>query len=134
RPGLTITLAVIVFDALATFVSGRAAWMRSARESSFETKSVGGIPLEKSSGFATSTRTLPRRFCAPADLRASSDPAPLVQLKTISPKAAASANVPCEAPFPADETQAAAFSLFAVRDPISTSWPRDTSFPAIADA
>jgi len=56
-----------------------------------------------------------------------------VQLKTISPNAAASANVPCEAPFPAEETQAAAFSLVALREPILTSCPSDTSLPAIAD-
>jgi hypothetical protein len=46
-----------------------------------------------------------------------------VQLRTISPKAAASANVPCAALAPALVTQAAAFSLLALREPIFTSCP-----------
>ena len=57
----------------------------------------------------------------PAALTASSAPAPDVQLKTISPCAAASANVPWDTRAPAALTQATAFALPAVRDPMATS-------------
>ena len=77
-----------------TRACGNAFWIRSPSESFDPVKSDGGIPCEESSGFATSMRTLPRRFSPPAAARASSDPAPFVQLNTISPNAAASANVP----------------------------------------
>ena len=50
-----------------------------------------------------------------------------MQLKISSPKAAASANVPCEAFAPLFFTQAAAFSLLAEREPIFTSCPSATS-------
>ena len=49
----------IVFSALTTWVSGKAAWICSPRLSSLQTESVGGNPPEKSSGLATSTSTLP---------------------------------------------------------------------------
>jgi hypothetical protein len=52
----------------------------------------GGMPLEKPNGLETSTTTLPFRLATPADRTASNVTSPLVQTKTISPKAAASAN------------------------------------------
>ena len=51
------------------------------------------MPLEKSSGLATSTRTLPSRLAWPAWRRASSEPAPEVALTTSSAWAAAFAVV-----------------------------------------
>ena len=71
-----MTLALIVFSALTTRASGKARWIRSARLSSLQTVSVGGIPWLKSSGFATSIRTFPARFSAPAASSASSDTDP----------------------------------------------------------
>jgi len=50
-----------------------------------ETPTSGGPPCEKSSALATSTRTFPERFSAPAAFNASSDATPFVQLKTSSP-------------------------------------------------
>ena len=77
-----------------------------------------GPPPEKSSGLATSISTLPSRLSAPAAVRASSDAAPDVQLKTSSPCVAASANSTLPSP--------------AVREPTRTSWPSSASLPEIA--
>src|SRR2546425_6249201 len=90
------------------------------------------MPLEKSSGLATSMRIFPFMFSAPASFRASNDAMPWVQLKRISPNLAASAKVPCEALGPLAFTQAAAFSFVLERDPIMTSWPIWTSFVPMA--
>ena len=83
--GLTITSQFIVFSALTTRTPGSWRWICSPRLSVLQMLSVGGIPCEKSSGLATSTRTLPERLSAPAASSAASEPVPAVQLKTISP-------------------------------------------------
>ena len=121
--GSTITRAVTVFSVLTTRTSGSARWICSASESSLQTVSVGGIPCEVSSGLATSMSTLPASCSAPAMCSASSDAAPAVALTTISPKPAASANVPSLAGPPMSSHQATAAALPAVREPSRTSWP-----------
>src|SRR5262249_23505994 len=78
------------------------------------------------------TSTLPARFSAPADCSASSDAPPDVQLKTSSPKAAASANVPLPAASPAAAAHSTALSFSAEREPILTSCPTVRSLLAIA--
>ena len=72
-----------------------------------------------------------RRSC-PAAFNAAIEAEPFVQLNTISPNAAVSANVPECPPVPAWLAQASALGLFAVRDPIMTSWPSAMSLEAIA--
>ncbi len=114
--GSTITSWLIVFSAFTTRDSGKARWICSARLSVLQTKSVGGIPCEKSSGFETSTSVLPARFSAPAMPSASMDAVPAVQLKTSSPNAAASANVPRLAASPTDSTHSAAPSCLVGAD------------------
>jgi hypothetical protein len=63
------------------------------------------------------------RLSAPAAVTAATAPTPDAQLKMISPFAAASANVPCDARALAAAAQATAFSLPALRSmqPIRTS-------------
>ena len=97
----------------------------------FETASDGGNPLEKSSGFATSIRTLPDRCSAPAASSAAIEAIPAVAFTSSSPNAAASAKVPCVANEPASAAHAAAASLSAVLEPILTSWPSSTSLEEI---
>ncbi len=118
---MTITVALIVFSAFTTWASGNARWIRSPRLSSLHTDSVGGMPWLKSSALATSIRTFPARFSAPAASSASSDAPPAVALTTTSPNPAASANEPSLAPSPASFAQATAFSFPACRDPMVTS-------------
>src|SRR5215510_1497668 len=77
-------------------------------------------------------RTLPFRFSAPAAVSAASELAPCVQLKTTSPNAAASANVPIRPRAPARVAHSAALLLPGVREPIITAWSSATSFDAIA--
>lgn len=72
------------------------------RESVLQTVSDSGMALEKSSGLPTWIRILPRKFAAPASRNAAIEFAPLVQSNTISPNAAASANVPIS-PLPPTE-------------------------------
>src|SRR5713226_9716465 len=124
-------LQLIVLSVLTTFTFGNARRICSPSESVLHTDSVGGMPLLKSNGLAISRRTLPLRLAAPARFRASTDAAPFVQLNSVSPNRAASANVPWEALGPLAWTQVAAFALFWVRDPIITSWPSCTSFVPI---
>src|SRR5918998_5588370 len=84
----------MVCKVLTTFASGNLRWICSPSESVFETESAGGMPLEKSSGFDMSTRTFPVRLSSPASSSASNETAPAVALRTISPWAVASPNVP----------------------------------------
>jgi hypothetical protein len=85
-------------------------------------------PPENSSGLLTSTSTFPARAVAFSDLETSRKTEPLRQTNTISPNAAASANVPCEAFGPVACTHLAALSLLAVRDPIFTWCPSCANF------
>lgn len=57
-----------------------------------QTERIGGLPCEKSSGFATSMITFPDRLAAPTASSAASDPPPLVAFTTNSPWPPASAN------------------------------------------
>ena len=52
--GSTMTVQFIVLSALTTRHSGKTRWICSPSESVLQTDSVGGMPCEKSSGFATS--------------------------------------------------------------------------------
>ena len=130
-----MTLTFVVLSVFTTFASGKARWICSATESVLHTVSVGGMPLEKSSGFEMSIRILPRRFCSPASRSASSETVPDVALITISPCAAASANVPTRALLPVAVSQSSSdwpkprlsFSLPGERVPSTTSSPRSTS-------
>jgi hypothetical protein len=81
-----------------------------------QTVSVGGMPLEKSSGLETWMSILPLRLPAPAWRSAASEFAPLVQSKTISPKAAASANVQICALPPTERSHSSPASLLAERE------------------
>jgi hypothetical protein len=63
--------AFTVLRVLTTRAAGNSRWMHSPRLSVLTTDSDGGMPWEKSSGLATSTRTLPSRLAAPASRRAS---------------------------------------------------------------
>ena len=81
--------------------------MRSASESVLQKSRVGGMPCEKSSGLATSTRILPARLAAPAASSASSAWPPDVALMTTSPAAAASAKLPAAASRPSSRWAAA---------------------------
>ncbi len=74
--GVTITLQLMVLSVFTTFTSGNALCICSPSESVLHTVRVGGMPLEKSSGFEMSTRILPFRFFAPANFKASSEAAP----------------------------------------------------------
>ena len=74
--------------------------MRSPSDSVLQNSSVGGMPCEKSSGLATSTRILPARLAAPAASSASREWPPKVTLMTTSPCAAASAKLPAAASRP----------------------------------
>src|SRR5215472_5964118 len=80
----------------------------------------------------TSIRTFPASRFSPAARRASSELAPWVQLKSTSPKPAASAKFPVCARAPARFAQPTAFGFLASREPIITSCPSATSFEAIA--
>jgi hypothetical protein len=91
----------MVLSDLTTRASGKARWICSPRLSVLETANDGRPPPEKSSGFDTSTSSLPARFSAPAAPSASNECMPAVQLKIRSPKDAASANVPALADPPA---------------------------------
>ena len=70
--------------------------------------------------FRHSERIISARRCSSRVQRASSDAMPAVQLKIISPNAAASANVPCDASEPFLAAHEEAFSLLAEREPILT--------------
>src|SRR5690606_4635992 len=129
--GSTITPAFTVFSVLTTRVSGNARWICSASESVLHTVRHGGMPCEKSSGYAMSIRNLRARFSRPACSSASSEPLPVVQLNTVSPNAAASRCVPCDALGPISCAHAMARSLSGVREPIRTSCPSPTSFVPI---
>ena len=128
NPGLTISSQFNVFKALTTITSVNWRWITSPSESVLQMLSEGGIPFEKSSGFATSTRIFPCKFSRPANCNASSETWPEVQLKIISPKEAASPKVPFDASEPFRAVHAMAFSLPAVREPILTLCPSDTNF------
>src|SRR3954447_11953048 len=93
RPGSTITFAFTVFSDLTTRASGNSRWICSATESVLQTVRLGGNPCEKSSGFETSTTTLPARLSAPAIRSAFSDTDPPVALKISSPCAAAASKL-----------------------------------------
>src|SRR5215210_3383390 len=126
-----MTSALTVFSALTTRTFGNARWICSARLSSLQTERVGGRPSEKSSGLATSMRTLPDRCSAPADSSAASEAVPAVQLRSASPVSAESAKEPSAAPSPAPRAHSTAAWLPAWREPIVTWWPSSTSFDAI---
>ena len=98
--GRTMIEALTVLSAFTTRTPGKARCTCSPRLSALATVRVGGMPGEKSSALATSTRTLPSRLTAPAAARTSSVTAPDVQLNTASPNAAASSKVPLAAPAP----------------------------------
>lgn len=132
RLGSTMTEQWTVFRVLTTKSSGWARCRRSPSESSFVTNRLGGAPFANTSGFATSTSTLPRRCARPADSSTSRDTVPGVQLNRSSPNSAASANVPVEARAPAAAAHALAFSLPALREPILTSCPIETSLVPMA--
>ena len=124
-----------MFSALTTRVSGNARWICSARLSSPPTEQRGGKPPEKSSGLATSTRTLPASASAPAARRASSEWTPEVQLTTRSAKAAASAKVPVLADDPADAGPGVAPARAAVeREPMPHLVPdgRRSAVPSVS--
>src|SRR5581483_11030295 len=125
-PGSIITPAFTVLSAFTTRASGKPSWICSASDVSLQMASVGAMPLEETSGLATSTRTLPARFSAPACARASSEAMPAVALNTTSPNAAASANEPSLAASPAPAAHSTALGLPASREPIITSWPART--------
>ena len=125
--GSTITSQFTMLSVLTTFADGSAFWTSSPSEFVLQMASDGGMPLEKSSGLLTSTTTLPATV-ALTERTTSSAISPLRQTKTISPKPAASVNVPCDAFAPPALTHLAALSLFAVREPIFTWWPSCASF------
>lgn len=52
-----------------------------------QTVREGGIPFEKSKGFAISSKTLFSRFFSPANFNALNDPTPFVAFTIKSPKA-----------------------------------------------
>src|SRR5436190_10887322 len=130
--GSTITLAFTVFRDLTTRASGNARWICSPRLSVLQTVRIGGMPPEKSSGFETSSRTLPARFSASAEASTSRDAEPAVAFTTSSPNAAACPKSPSAASCPASSAQATAVSFPDLREPIMISWPRLTSFVARA--
>src|SRR5438309_2673356 len=129
--GSTMIDAFTVFSDFTTRASGNSRWICSPTESSLHTDSVGGMPLEKSSGLEASISTFPLRFSGPAMRSASTLTAPGVQLKTTSPNEAASPKLPSLAPSLAPLAQSTAFSLPAEREPIFTSCPSSTSLVAI---
>src|SRR3990172_6769561 len=94
--GLIITLALTVLRVLTTFVSGKARWICSPKESVLHTVNVQ-VSVERSSGFEVSIKILPFRFPAPARFRAFKEAEPNVQLKIISPNSAAFMKVPYKA-------------------------------------
>src|SRR3954453_16983656 len=79
-------------------------------------------PPSKSSGLVASITTLPAKLLGSASWIACSVPPHRVASTTISPKAAASANVPADALEPVFSTQS--FSFAGSREPIFTSCPR----------
>src|SRR5262245_4691743 len=99
-PGLTMMSQLIVLRVFTTLACGNTCCICSA------TDADPGPPGE--STLATSTIILPSRLAAPAALKAVKELAPFVQLKTICPKADASANVPAAPSAPADLTHVAA--------------------------
>jgi hypothetical protein len=109
--GFTIKPHHIVFKAFTTLAAGNAFCISSANEFVFATDNVGGIPLLKSSGLAMSIMILPFKLFSPASFNASKEPPPAVQLKMISPNAAASANDPRLALSKCLATNALPFSL-----------------------
>src|SRR3954468_4209700 len=124
----------MVLRLLTTLAWGNRRCSCSPTLSVLATANEGGIPLEKSSALETSTSSLPLMLSSPACSRAARDTIPPVQLKSTSPKAAASANVPwlARSPASAPAAQAVASSLSAVRLPMRTAWPTSTSFEAMA--
>src|SRR5205807_3973318 len=118
--GSIITSQFTMFSVFTTLADGAAFWTSSPSEFVLQIASDGGIPREKSSGLLTSTSTLPARAGASSVLATSKKTAPLRQIKIISPNAAASPNVPCDAFAPVALAQLAALSLSAVREPIFT--------------
>src|ERR1700740_698291 len=97
-----MTSQLIVLSPLTTRVSGNSRCVCSPSESVLHTVNDGGVPLEKSRGLPTWIRILLRRLSAPARRNAARAFAPLLQSRTISPKAAASENVPVRAFPPTD--------------------------------
>jgi hypothetical protein len=63
-----------------------------------QTRSDGGIPCEKSSGFATSMSTFPASLSVPADSSIAIEPAPFVAFTISSAGAAVSAGVASATP------------------------------------
>src|SRR5215510_5225564 len=66
RDGCTMTSQFIVLSAFTTRVLGNSRCTCSPSESVLQTVSDGGMPVDTSSGLATSMRIFPRRLAAPA--------------------------------------------------------------------
>src|SRR5258708_2790832 len=126
--GSTMTSQFTIFNVFTTLACGAAFCTSSPSEFVLQIESDGGIPCEKSSGLLTSTSTLPASAGALIVFTTSRKTSPFRQIKTISPNAAASLNVPCDAFDPVAATHFAALSLFAVREPIFTACPSFMNF------
>jgi len=83
RLGSTITAALAVQSVFTTRASGNACWIRSARDSSWSTNSLGA-PEEKSNALVTSRITWPLSASTPTEDNASTAASPLVATTTAS--------------------------------------------------
>src|SRR5438270_5250660 len=122
----------MVLRLLTTRADGNRRWSCSPTLSVLATASRGGMPWEKSRGLETSISTLSPTLPSPAASQAASVTIPPVQLKSSSPKAAASAKVLWLALSPCSVAHAVASALSAVREPSITSWPASISPAPIA--